>query len=149
MRKSVLLVFLLVGFLAHAQKNTTVPANFTQATDIAPIAYAAQEYRIARTISDWNQLEPIGLNQFKEADESAKPIYFEVYPNPAHNWLGCDFPANQNIRFIRILDVVGQVVGVYHRWDRQFYIGHLHSGLYQIQVVQNDFMAHSTAFYKR
>ena len=148
MRKSVFLVFCMVGFLAHAQKNT-IPASFTQASELTPIAYAAQEDRVSKTLSQWNQIQPIGINQFREENKKDQPIYFEVYPNPAHNWLGCDFPANRDIRFIRILNVVGEVVGIYHRWDRQFYIGHLQSGLYQIQVVQNDFMAHSTAFFKR
>jgi len=111
---------------------------------------AASAARFQNEISAFSQMEPIGIHQFRDAESTTfKPIYFEVYPNPASKWLGCDFPAESNIQFIRILDVSGQVVASYNRWDRLFFVGHLPSGLYQIQVVQFDSFAHATAFYKR
>lgn len=114
------------------------------------ISTAASAARFQNEVNAFSKIEPIGVNQFRDvAGTSFQPKYFEVYPNPASKWLGCDFPAESNIQFIRILDVAGQVMASYSRWDRLFYVGHLPSGLYQIQLVQFDNFAHATAFYKR
>ncbi len=119
-------------------------------TSVASIATDGVENRLMNQLQSLNSIQPIGANQFRDSYMSGmQPVRFAVYPNPAHNWLAADFPANRNIRFVRILNVAGQVVGTYHMWDRQFYIGHLESGMYVVQFVQNNFMAHSTAFYKR
>jgi hypothetical protein len=117
---------------------------------VSDISTQTAESRMLSQIRSMNRAEPIGSMQFRN-DYTAgwDPVYFEIYPNPAHNWLAADFPPNRNIRFIRILNVAGQVVETYHMWDRQFYIGHLQSGMYVVQFVQNNFMAHSTPFFKR
>ena len=118
--------------------------------NVADLSTQSVEARMLNQLRSMNRAEPIGANQFRNGYTSGwQPVNFEVYPNPAHNWLAADFPANRNIRFVRILNVAGQVVGTYHMWDRQFYIGHLQSGMYVVQFVQNNFMAHSTPFFKR
>ena len=98
-------------------------------------------------ISNVNRVDPIGTYQLYEGE--FEPIYFEVYPSPGHSYIGIDFPPNRNVQFIRILDVSGMVVATYRQWNRLLYIGHLQSGLYQVQVVQRNFMAHAAMFYKR
>jgi len=151
MKKAQLLsISVLLALGVHAQKLGNGFGEASPRTaNISQINTAASAARFQNQVGAFGTMDPIGIHQFREsAGTNFKPIYFEVYPNPASKWLGCDFPAKSNIQFVRILDVAGQVVGSYHRWDRLFYIGHLPSGLYQIQVVQFDHFAHSTAFYK-
>jgi hypothetical protein len=152
MKKAQLLgisVLLVLGL--HAQKMGNGFADVNQRiVNVNEVNTAAAAARFHNQVNAFSDMVPIGINQFRESyGTSFTPIYFEVYPNPASNWLGCDFPAKSNIQFVRILDVAGQIVASFHRWDRLFYVGNLQSGLYQIQVVQFDNYAHSTAFYKR
>jgi hypothetical protein len=76
-------------------------------------------------------------------------IDFEVYPKSAMTHVSIDFPPNQNIRFINMLNGMGKVVGKYHIWERTFYIGHLPPGIYAIQLVDFDHVAHEQTFIKR
>jgi hypothetical protein len=147
MKKAQLLsISVLLALGVHAQK---LGNGFGEASP-SQINTAAAAARFQSQVGAFGTMDPIGIHQFRESSgTNFRPIYFEVYPNPASKWLGCDFPAESNIQFVRILDVTGQVIASYHRWDRLFYIGNLPSGLYQIQMVQFDFYAHATTFFKR
>ncbi len=139
------LLFGLTSMLAWSQK--AAGPRISPALAAASLSTSAQYERMISALDNTQILDPIGTQQFYMAE--FKPIYFEAYPNPSHNYLGIDFPSNTNVQFIRILDVSGMVVATYNRWSRLLYIGHLQSGLYQVQVVQRNFMAHATSFYKR
>ncbi len=145
MKKTCTVLLSLFCVVAWAQKSAISMQR--DALGVANLSTAAQESRMMNALGNPNTLNPIGTNQFYEAE--FEPIYFEAYPNPSHNYLGIDFPSNSNVQFIRILDVSGMVVSTYGRWNRLLYIGHLQSGLYEVQVVQRNFMAHATSFYKR
>lgn len=139
---AIILGFLCIG--VYAQKQGNVQRGTQQ---VSAISTAAQDVRLTNVFANQNTLNPIGTYQFYEGDFS--PIYFESYPRFAHDYVAIDFPAFTNVLFLRVLDVSGSVVATYSRWDRTLYIGHLPPGLYQIQVVQRNFMAHASAFYKR
>ena len=146
MKKISTLALSLLCILAWAQKSA-INMQSANVLSVADISTTAQEGRMMRALNTANAIQPIGTYQFYEAE--FEPIYFEAYPNPSHEYVGIDFPSNANVQFIRILDVSGMVVATYNQWNRLLYIGHLQSGLYQIQVVQRNFMAHTAMFYKR
>ena len=145
MKKTCTFLLSLFCIVAWAQKSAI--NMHRDALSVADISTAAQEHRLMDAFSNADQVQPIGANQFYEAP--FEPIYFEAYPSPSHTYVGIDFPSNRNVQFIRILDVSGMVVATYNRWNRLLYVGHLESGLYEIQVVQRNFMAHRAMFYKR
>ena len=144
MKEKIILVIVLFSTVLSAQKM----GNLTD--QVSNLALEPMAARLQDQVNDLTQFQPLGINQFRN-DNTAdfKPIYFEVYPFTASTWLGCDFPAERNIQFIRIMNVTGQIVATYHPWDRHFYVGHLQSGFYQVQMVQRDFMVHAANFYKR
>ena len=142
--KTIALVFcLFVAANMTAQKLGNIKENVS-ALEMNQVAT-----RFNNQVEQLNKYEPIGIHQYRDNDANFKPIYFEVYPHTASTWLGCDFPTKRNVQFIRIVNVAGQVVGVYHPWDRMFYVGSLPSGLYQLQIVQRNYYAHTTTFFKR
>ena len=144
METKILLFCLFLAGSISAQKL----GNITN--QVSNLALDPMAARMQDQVDELPGYQPLGINQFRN-DNTAdfKPIYFEVYPFTASTWLGCDFPAERNIQFIRIMNVIGQIVATYHPWDRQFYVGHLQSGFYQVQLVQRDFQVHSATFYKR
>ena len=146
MKKTCTLVLSLFCIVAWAQKSA-INMQRGNALSVADISTTAQEGRLMSALNNSNALNPIGTFQFYEAE--FEPIYFEAYPSPSHAYVAIDFPSNTNVQFIRVLDVSGMVVATYSKWDRLLYIGHLQSGLYEVQVVQRNFMAHATMFYKR
>ena len=140
------LIFVFCVSVASGQKLASSKLIPMQ-TQIMALNISEQQYRAMNSLSNWSSNQPIGMLQFYEGE--SQPIYFEAYPNPAHDYLAIDFPAKSNVQFIRILDLSGRVVASYHQWDRLFNISFLQSGMYEIQVVQRNFMAHAQTFYKR
>jgi hypothetical protein len=75
---------------------------------VSDLSTQTAEARMLSQIRSMNRAEPIGSNQFRNDYTTGwQPVRFEVYPNPAHNWLAADFPANQKYSFCTDFEYCG------------------------------------------